>query len=99
MTTSVKLPEAKLAPPGEKSDPLRPRIGLWLGPLAFLGILLFLDLDPQNPAATRMVAGSCSNNSPQAMSCFIDICFRLGWLNSDSSNRFDDGQLDNILVK
>ncbi|MFT4672902.1 MAG: sodium-dependent dicarboxylate transporter 2/3/5 [Pseudohongiellaceae bacterium] len=56
MTTSVKLPEAKLAPPGEKSDPLRPRIGLWLGPLAFLGILLFLDLDPQNPAATRMVA-------------------------------------------
>ncbi|MFT4812733.1 MAG: sodium-dependent dicarboxylate transporter 2/3/5 [Paracoccaceae bacterium] len=56
MTTSVKLPEAKLAPSGEKSDPLRPRIGLWLGPLAFLGILLFLDLDPQNPAATRMVA-------------------------------------------
>ena len=56
MTTSVKLPEAKLAPPGEESGSLRPRIGLWLGPLAFLGILLFLDLDPQNPAATRMVA-------------------------------------------
>jgi len=56
MTTSVKLPEAKLAPPGKESDSLRPRIGLWLGPLAFLGILLFLDLDPQNPAATRMVA-------------------------------------------
>ncbi|MFT4886675.1 MAG: sodium-dependent dicarboxylate transporter 2/3/5 [Pseudohongiellaceae bacterium] len=56
MTISVKLPEAKLASPGKEPDSLRPRIGLWLGPLAFLGILLFLDLDPQNPAATRMVA-------------------------------------------
>lgn len=56
MTTSVKLPEAKLTPPGKESDSLRPRIGLWLGPLVFLSILLFMDLDPQNPAATRMVA-------------------------------------------
>lgn len=56
MTNSVKLPEVKLAPPGKESDSLRPRIGLWLGPLVFLAILLFLDLDPQNPAATRMVA-------------------------------------------
>jgi len=51
MTTSTKLP-----PPGNNSDSLRPRIGLWLGPLVFVSILLFLDLDPQNPAATRMVA-------------------------------------------
>lgn len=47
---------AKLASPGKEPDSLRPRIGLWLGPLAFLAILVFLDLDPQNPAATRMVA-------------------------------------------
>jgi sodium-dependent dicarboxylate transporter 2/3/5 len=51
MTTAAKLP-----PLGNNSDSLRPRIGLWLGPLAFVSILLFLDLDPQNPAATRMVA-------------------------------------------
>ena len=51
MTTAAKLP-----PLGNNSDSLRPRIGLWLGPLAFVSILLFLDLDSQNPAATRMVA-------------------------------------------
>jgi sodium-dependent dicarboxylate transporter 2/3/5 len=56
MTTSVNPPEAKLASPGKEIDSLRPRIGLWLGPLVFLAILLFVDLDPQNPAATRMVA-------------------------------------------
>ena len=34
----------------------RNRIGLWLGPLAFLLILTFTDLDPGNPMVTRMVA-------------------------------------------
>lgn len=34
----------------------RSRIGLWLGPLVFLLMLLFLDLDPANPLATRMAA-------------------------------------------
>ena len=35
---------------------LRNRIGLWLGPLAFILILAFADLDPGNPMVTRMVA-------------------------------------------
>ncbi|MCY3852241.1 MAG: SLC13 family permease [Gammaproteobacteria bacterium] len=35
---------------------LRNRIGLWLGPLAFVLILAFTDLDPGNPMVTRMVA-------------------------------------------
>ena len=35
---------------------LRNRIGLWLGPLAFILILAFTDLDPGNPMVTRMVA-------------------------------------------
>jgi solute carrier family 13 (sodium-dependent dicarboxylate transporter), member 2/3/5 len=38
------------------SIPLRSRIGLWLGPLAFLMMLLFVDLDPNNPLVTRMAA-------------------------------------------
>jgi solute carrier family 13 (sodium-dependent dicarboxylate transporter), member 2/3/5 len=42
-----KLPE---------SDSMRSRIGLFLGPAAFLFVLLFVDLDPQNPLITRMVA-------------------------------------------
>lgn len=46
-------PELKAQPAQAE---LRPRIGLWLGPLAFLAILFFLDLDSQNPAATRMAA-------------------------------------------
>lgn len=41
---------------GNESDSMRPRIGLWLGPLVFLSILFFVDLDPQNPIATRMAA-------------------------------------------
>lgn len=36
--------------------PLRSRIGLWLGPLVFVGMLLFVDLDPSNPLVTRMAA-------------------------------------------
>ena len=35
---------------------LRNQIGLWLGPLAFVLILAFTDLDPGNPMVTRMVA-------------------------------------------
>lgn len=36
--------------------PLRSRIGLWLGPLVFVCMLLFVDLDPGNPLVTRMAA-------------------------------------------
>ena len=36
--------------------PTRSRIGLWLGPLVFVFMLLFVDLDPGNPAVTRMAA-------------------------------------------
>lgn len=35
---------------------LRGRIGLWLGPLVFVLILMFVDLDPANPLVTRMAA-------------------------------------------
>lgn len=34
----------------------RNRVGLWLGPLVFVLILAFTDLDPGNPMVTRMVA-------------------------------------------
>lgn len=37
-------------------ESLRSRIGLILGPLAFVFILLFVDLDPGNPLVTRMAA-------------------------------------------
>lgn len=36
--------------------PLRSRIGLVLGPAAFLFLLLFVELDPSNPMVTRMAA-------------------------------------------
>jgi len=36
--------------------PTRSKIGLWLGPLVFVFMLLFVDLDPGNPAVTRMAA-------------------------------------------
>ncbi len=36
--------------------PLRSRIGMWLGPAVFLFMLIFVDLDPGNPLATRMAA-------------------------------------------
>jgi len=39
-----------------RSIPLHSRIGLWLGPLTFVCTLLFVDLEPGNPAVTRMVA-------------------------------------------
>jgi len=35
---------------------IRSRIGLWLGPLVFILILLFVELDPGNPQVTRMAA-------------------------------------------
>ena len=35
---------------------MRSKIGLWLGPLAFLLVLLFAYLDPSNPLVTRMAA-------------------------------------------
>jgi solute carrier family 13 (sodium-dependent dicarboxylate transporter), member 2/3/5 len=34
----------------------RSQIGLWLGPLVFTLILLFVDLDPNNPMVSRMAA-------------------------------------------
>ena len=40
--------------PGAAS--LRSRIGLWLGPLLFVAMLLFVDLEPGNPLVTRMAA-------------------------------------------
>lgn len=36
--------------------PMRSRVGLWLGPLVFVLMLLFVDLDPSNPLVTRMAA-------------------------------------------
>ncbi len=35
---------------------MRNKVGLWLGPLVFLCMLLFVDLDPNNPLVTRMAA-------------------------------------------
>ncbi|MCY4263958.1 MAG: SLC13 family permease [Gammaproteobacteria bacterium] len=37
-------------------DQLRSRVGLILGPLVFLFMLLFVELDPTNPQVTRMAA-------------------------------------------
>ncbi|PCH62615.1 MAG: hypothetical protein COC19_02585 [SAR86 cluster bacterium] len=39
-----------------KETSLRSKIGLWLGPLVFIWILYFVDLDPNNPLVTRMAA-------------------------------------------
>ena len=39
-----------------ESTPMRSKIGLWLGPLVFVLMLLFVDLDPNNPLVTRMAA-------------------------------------------
>ena len=32
--------------------PTRSKVGLWLGPIVFLLMLLFVDLDPNNPLVT-----------------------------------------------
>ena len=47
MTTAIQQVEI---------TPIRSKIGLWLGPLVFVLVLLFVDLDPNNPLATRMAA-------------------------------------------
>ncbi len=39
-----------------KTIPFYSKVGLWLGPAVFLIMLLFVDLDPANPAVTRMAA-------------------------------------------
>ena len=36
--------------------PTRSKVGLWLGPIVFLFMLLFVELDPNNPLVTRMAA-------------------------------------------
>ena len=36
--------------------PFRSTLGLWLGPLVFISMLLFVELDPANPLVTRMAA-------------------------------------------
>ena len=46
--------ESEMAEP--ISSPVRSRIGLWLGPAVFLLMLLFVDLEPNNPLVTRMAA-------------------------------------------
>ena len=51
------MPESNQSAIAERSEvPLYSRIGLWLGPLVFLFMLLFVDLDPGNPQVTRMAA-------------------------------------------
>lgn len=40
----------------ENNPGTRSRVGLWLGPLVFVLMLLFVDLDPGNPLVTRMAA-------------------------------------------
>ena len=47
MTTAIQQVEI---------TPIRSKIGLWLGPLVFVLVLLFVDLDPNNPLVTRMAA-------------------------------------------
>ena len=36
--------------------PFRSKVGLWLGPLIFIAMLLFVELDPSNPLVSRMAA-------------------------------------------
>ena len=48
--------QAELSESEGIETPLRSRIGLVLGPAAFLVMLFFVDLDPSNPMVTRMAA-------------------------------------------
>lgn len=41
---------------GPIETPLYSKVGLWLGPAVFLFMLLFVDLQPDNPLVTRMAA-------------------------------------------
>ena len=50
----TSIPEPATVTPA--SVPTRSKIGLWLGPLVFLLMLLFIDLNPENPLVTRMAA-------------------------------------------
>ncbi|MEX0619415.1 MAG: SLC13 family permease [Pseudohongiellaceae bacterium] len=53
----MSMPDIPSASAGDdRQTTLRNRIGLWLGPLLFVLILLFVDLDPDNPLVTRMAA-------------------------------------------
>ena len=40
----------------QNTIPARSRVGLWVGPLVFLLMLAFVELDPDNPLVTRMAA-------------------------------------------
>lgn len=40
----------------QEATAMRSRVGLWLGPVVFVFVLLFVDLDPGNPLVTRMAA-------------------------------------------
>ena len=44
-----------------ESTPMRSKIGLWLGPLAFVLVLLFVDLDPNNPLVDSYGRGDIAN--------------------------------------
>ena len=44
------------SPSRQYTIPVRSRVGLWLGPLVFLLMLAFVELDPGNPLVTRMAA-------------------------------------------
>ena len=43
-------------PSSQNTIPARSKVGLWLGPLVFLLMLAFVELDPGNPLVTRMAA-------------------------------------------
>ena len=43
-------------PSSQNTIPARSKVGLWLGPLVFLLMLAFVELDPDNPLVTRMAA-------------------------------------------
>ena len=44
------------SPSRQNTIPVRSRVWLWLGPLVFLLMLAFVELDPGNPLVTRMAA-------------------------------------------
>lgn len=56
MSETVGVQTGQEEPEESASGSLRSRIGLWTGAIAFIAILLFVDLDPANPLVTRMLA-------------------------------------------